>query len=312
MRSPELIICPCCGAQTASDLRVEACRACGALAVGPPLARPEEELPAIGLPFAVASSGALLAFVFAASTAFALFGRKGFTLDFWSVVAAAETAAWRSAWAVLPLSLAAAYFGNRAVAHIRRNGPRYAGARLASAGFALSAVVAFAVFTLVGLTVPERLRHRRLAQEAARNAEAYEPIRVLLEYQQQYGSLPASAEDLRKLPDPDGSVARAARMIEAGAYEPESTIASLPPAAARRGGRARNVNVSVRPVSMRPGIDDLPGEGLAFTNYTLRLPGDDGKIGNEDDLLISDGMITRAADAEEAAPRPRTREIKVP
>ncbi|HLL76535.1 MAG TPA: hypothetical protein VK421_14880, partial [Pyrinomonadaceae bacterium] len=275
MKSPRLNICPCCGAQIDGDLQVDGCRACGALAVGPPLARPEHELPALGLPLAVAASGALLALVFVVSTLFALLAQKTFSLSFGSVLAAAETAAWRLKWLLLPLSVGAAYAGRRALAHIRLNRTRYAAPRLAHAGFSLSALVAFAAYALVGVTVPERLHQRRVAAESARNAEAYEPIKVLLEYQQQYGSLPASADDLRKLPDPDGSVARAAEMIRAGAYDPDATIASLPPATTGARGPAR---VGVRQVSLRPGLDDVRGQGLAFTNYTLRLPGPDRKL----------------------------------
>src|SRR5918997_1054302 len=123
MKSPQLIICPCCGAQIEGDLQVDGCGACGALAVGPPLARPEHELPALGLPVAVALSGALLAFVFAVSTLFALLGQKPFALGFGNVLAAAETAAWRLKWLLLPLSVLAAYAGRRALAHIDRNRP---------------------------------------------------------------------------------------------------------------------------------------------------------------------------------------------
>lgn len=290
MKSPQQIICPCCGAQTAGDLQLDGCQSCGAKAVGPPLARPEHELPALGLPVAVAASGALLVLVFATSTLFALLGQKTFSPAFANVLAAAETAAWRLKWVLLPLSVAAAYAGHRALAHIRANRSRYAAPRLAHAGFSLSVLVAFAAYALVGVTVPERLRQRRVAAESALNAEAYEPIKVLLEYQQQFGSLPANVDDLRDLPDPDGSVARAVEMIKGGAYDPDATIASLPPTpASARGARG---NVNVRPVSLRPGLDDVRGgQGLAFTNYTLRLPGPDKRLNTEDDIFVRDGLI---------------------
>ena len=297
MKSPRLNICPCCGAQIDGDLQQDGCRACGAMAVGPPLARPEYELPALGLPLAVGASGALLAFVFAVSTLFALLAQKPLALGFGNLVSAAETAAWRLKWLLLPVSLVAAYAGRRALAHISRNRARYAAPRLAHAGFSLSVLVAFAAYALIGVTVPERLRQRRVAADAALNAEAYEPIKVLLEYQQQYGSLPTNADDLRKLPDADGSVARAIEMIKGGSYDPDATIASLPPAT----GRARG-NVNVRPVSLRPGIDDVRGgQGLAFTNYTLRLPGPDKRLNTEDDLFVRDGMIVAAPAATGAA-----------
>lgn len=292
MKSPQSIICPCCGARVAGDLQVDGCRACGALAVGPPLARPEHELPALGLPLAVAASGALLLLVFAVSTLFALLAQKPFAPSAGNFVAAAETAAWRLKWLLLPLSVAASYAGRRALAHIRANRARYAAPRLAHAGFSLAALVAFASYALVGVGVPERLRQRRVAAEAARLAPAYDPVRALLEYQQQYGSLPASPEDLLKLPDPDGSVARAVEMIRAGAYDPDATIASLPPA---RPGARGGAGVGVRPVSLRPGLDDVRGgQGLAFTNYTLRLPGPDKELNTEDDVFVRDGQIVAA------------------
>lgn len=305
MRSPNLITCPCCGAQTAGDLLTEGCRSCGALAVGPPLARPERELPAYGLTLGVGAAGASLALLFALSTLFALLARKTSTLGLWDVLSAAETAAWRLKWMALPLSILAVYFGERVVRRVAREPLRHAGARLAHAGLALSALVAFASFALVGVTLPERLRLRREAAVAADNAEAYESVKVLLEYQQQYGSIPANSDDLAKLPDPDGSIARAAAMIKAGRYEPDAAIASLPPATGAPG--RRGLNVSMRPAALRRG-EETPAERLVFTNYTLRLPGKDKRLGTDDDLFVRDGMIARAP-AEEA---PAPREVKIP
>ena len=310
MRSPNLIICPCCGAQTAGDLLTEGCGSCAAVAVGPPLARPEHELPAYGMTLAVGASGALLALLFALSTLFALFARKSSSLGLWDVMGAAETAAWRLKWLALPLSLLAVYFGQRVVRRVNREPLRYAGARLAHAGLALSALVAFASFALIGVTVPERLRLRREAALAADNVEAYESVKVLLEYQQQYGSLPMNPDDLAKLPDADGSVARAAGMIRAGRYEPDAALASLPTTSAAPG--RRNMNVSVRPVALRRG-EEMPDEGLVFTNYTLRLPGKDKRLGTEDDLFVRDGMIVRPTDEDEPTPRTgAAREVKLP
>jgi hypothetical protein len=104
---------------------------------------------------------------------------------------------------------------------------------------------------------------------------------------------------LKKLPDPDGSIARAAAMLAPGfaRYEPESTIASLPASAKARGRRPSGV--MIRPVSLRSGADDAQpqGESLAFTNYTLRLAGADKKLGTPDDIFIRDGMIVPAPPA---------------
>ncbi|MCA1817576.1 MAG: hypothetical protein LC746_14500, partial [Acidobacteria bacterium] len=230
MESPTLTICPCCGAGVSADLRVAPCGGCGALSVGPPLARPETVLPAYTLTAAVAAAGALVALVFAAATLVSLLSQKPVSFSFWDVAAAAETAAWRLKFVLLPLAIIAFVGGARSLAHVSRAPERFACVRFALGGLAASALVAVALVALVAVTVPERLRQRELAREAARDAEAYNVVKALLAYQQEFGTLPTSADDLRKLPDPDGSVARAARMLSPGAaqYEPASTIASLP------------------------------------------------------------------------------------
>jgi hypothetical protein len=298
MESPKLTtICPCCGARSGAYLLEENCPVCGAHAVGPPLARPEHELPSYVLTSAVAASGAVLALVFAVATAAALFQQKTFSLSFWDGVAAAETAAWRLKFVLLPLAVFAAAGGARALAYVSRRGPeRFACVRYALGGFATSALVAVALVALVVVTVPERLRQRELARKAAEEAEAFDPVRVLLAYQQQFGTLPTNADDLDKLADTDGSVARTKRMLKEGRYEPESTVAALPASAKARARRGSGV--TIRPVALRTGGDDAqPGEPLAFTNYTLRLAGPDHKLGTEDDILIRDGMITPAPPA---------------
>jgi type II secretory pathway pseudopilin PulG len=302
-----LTTCPCCGAKAHAPLAAEPCAGCGALSVGPPLARPEFELPAYGLTAAVAGAGALVALAFAASTAFALFERKPFSLDLLNLAAAAETSAWRLKWALLPLAFAAFVGGARALMHVSREPSRFAGVRCALGGFATSAMVTVAMLTLIAVTVPTRLKQRALAAEAARHAEAYDAIKALLEYQQQYGTLPTSAKELKNLPDPDGTMARAARMIAAGRYEPESTIASLPTAAKSRG--RRSTNVTVRPASLRAGSEEPQGEPLSFTNYTLRLAGEDKKLGTADDLIIRDGMILPAPPAGQSPRTPAAKNV---
>jgi hypothetical protein len=292
-------------------LLTEGCGSCAAVAVGPPLARPEHELPAYGLTLAAGAGGASLALLFALSTLFALFARKTSSLGLWDVLSAAETAAWRLRWVALPLSLLAVYFGERVVRRVSREPLRHTGARFARAGLALSALVAFASFALIGVTVPERMRLGREAALAADNVEAYESVKVLLEYQQQYGSLPMNPDDLAKLPDADGSVGRAAEMIRAGRYEPDAALASLPTASAAPG--RRNLSVSVRPAALRRG-EEIPAERLVFTNYTLRLPGKDKRLGTKDDLFVRDGMIVRSPDEDKpATPRAGApREVKLP
>lgn len=290
MRSPALNICPCCGSKITSDLRAEACGGCGALAVGPPLAQPEQALPSYVPAVFIGASGALLAAVFLAGTFSALLERKPFSLAFWNIVAAGETAAWRLKWLALPLAFVAAAAGWHVCLKLLREPARFAGLRLARTGFVLSTAVALAGVSLIGVTVPERLRKRQVARDAARSAEGYEAIRVLLDYRARYGTLPATPKDLDKLADPDGAVARVQAMLRGGAYEPESAIAALPPAAAKVRGR-RAAAVGIRPVALRASAEVAPAEGLTFTNYKLVLPGEDKKLGTADDLYIRDGVI---------------------
>ncbi|MDQ1523318.1 MAG: hypothetical protein QOE47_1242 [Pyrinomonadaceae bacterium] len=299
-------ICPCCGAKTEGDLRATACAACGAHAVGPPLARPEKELPSYLSALGVGASSVLLLVVFLVNTLLAFFEQKPApAFGFWNVVAAGETAAWRLAWLALPLSLAVIWAGVRVSAKIAREPARFTGLRLADAGFKLSVVLAVGLTALVGLTIPERLRQRERGIEAARNVEGYEAIKVLYEYRARFNSFPATAEDLQKLPDPDGSVRRLIDSMRSEAYEPQSAIAALPPATAKTGARrGAAANVPLRPVALRTAIGgDVTGEALSFTNYKLRLPGQDNKLGTEDDLMIRDGVIVPAPPLPQAPSR---------
>ena len=284
-----MTICPCCGAKLSGEQTLVACSACGARAVGPPLARPEQELPGYGLAFACGVWGALMLVIFLISTIAALIERQSFSLAFWNVIAAGETAAWRLKFLVLPLALLALWPSLRVLKILRREPARFAGLRLARTGFSMSAFVAFAILLLIGVTVPARLHQRTLAAEAKENAIADEIASVLLRYQIRFGTYPTGAQDLRdKLPDPDGSVARIAELIKAGAYEPVSDIASLPTSVTKARAR-RNAVVHLRNATLH--TDDAPDEGLSFTSYTLVLPGQDQKLGTPDDITLCDGRI---------------------
>ena len=57
------MICPCCGVRFEGEMR-EGCRACGAREVGPPLARPQRELPSYGYAFAAIAAGLVLVAAF--------------------------------------------------------------------------------------------------------------------------------------------------------------------------------------------------------------------------------------------------------
>ncbi len=290
VRYHTLTICPCCGAKLAGAQSLVDCAACGAHAVGPPLARPAHELPFYGRALAVGATGALLVVVLLVGIVAALLERQSFSLAFWNVAAAAETAAWRLKLLVLPLALLALWPSLRVLATVRREPARFAGLRLARTGLALSASVALAITVLIGVTVPERLRQRALAAQAEQNAIVYEVRSVLLQYQNKQGTVLVNVDDLAKLPDADGSVARVAALIKVGSYEPVSDIASLPSTRGKAGAR-RGTALRVRNAALRPNIDDTPDEGLSFTSYKLILPGADKKLGTADDITLRDGVI---------------------
>ena len=298
-------ICPCCGSKTNGDLRVKACAACGAHAVGPPLARPEKELPSYLSALSVGASSALLLVVFLINTVISLFAQKPVAFGLWNVVAAGETAAWHLKWLALPFSLAIIWAGVRVSAKIIREPARFTGLRLADAGFKSSVVLAVGLTVLIGLTIPERLNQRARGIEAAKNVEGYEAIKVLYEYRARFNSFPATAEDLEKLPDPDGSVARLISTMRSEAYEPQSAIAALPSPSSTKTRAPRGARVPIRPVALRTAIGaDVAGEALSFTNYKLRLPGKDKTLGTQDDLMIRDGVIIPAPPLPQQTSRP--------
>jgi hypothetical protein len=283
----ELTICPCCGAKVGGDL-LEGCVACGARAVGPPLAQPCKELPALGHALAITAAGFALALALAAAFASALWRRASPDLSPASLLRAAEVAAWNLKWSALPASFALAFLCAGLRARMRRAPARFAGHRLARAGLVATLIFAFALPALVVVTVPERLRMRELARRAGENALLYSTDLALARYRRRFGTYPATLEDLRRLEDPDGSIARLLASVGAGEYRPETDLASLSTGRARTGQRRRRG---------RAADDDMQGGGIVLTNYELALPGRDGLLGTEDDLRIRDGLILDAPPA---------------
>jgi hypothetical protein len=277
-----LTICPCCGAKFDGELS-GGCASCGARAVGPPLARPERELPAYGHALAISAAGLLLFLSLTVALVAALLQREAFDLSPSALLRAAETAAWRLKWSALPAALLLTLLCWRLYARMRSKPSRFVGHAHARAGLALTIAVALAITTLVGVTVPERLRMRELARRAAENAVLYETDLALARYRKRFGTYPSALEDLRRLEDSDGSIARLLATIEPGEYKPETDLASL--SAGRSKSRVRR----------RGGTSDLTDEGIALTNYELVLPGRDKVLGTDDDLRIRDGVIAAGA-----------------
>src|SRR4026209_2569525 len=92
-RGNYLIICPCCGFKSEGELMV-GCDACGARAVGPPLARPQHELPSYGRAFLIGVTGVMMLGVLAGFTISTMLQNGLSTTSlwafFWSGVSAAE------------------------------------------------------------------------------------------------------------------------------------------------------------------------------------------------------------------------------
>lgn len=269
----------------------DGCAACGARQVGPPLVRPERELPSYAYAIGAVAAGLVLVGAFAAAFVSTLLQFEIESLasfDAQMLLRVAEKTAWRLKWTALPLSLVAVWATARFSRRVRQEPSRFAGLRFVRAGMAASAVVFAALLTLIGVTVPERLERRELALRAADNALLYASDQLLSEYRKRFNTLPASVADLRKLDDPDCTFAQIIAELELGDYKPETDLASLSPQIER--SRKTRRPARVRNASARS-TDDLPDANLSLTNYELVLPGRDKILGTEDDLRIRDGLI---------------------
>ena len=291
-----MIICPACGSTVEGDLR-QGCSSCGARAIGPPLARPEHELPSYGLASIAFASGVVMSLGFLISTIAALVENNGlsfrfWTIRFWTVVAAGETAAWRLKWVALPVAIAVLWSGTRIIRSIKTDPNKFIGLRAARIGFTNATVVTILFATLIGVTVPARLRQRRYGIEAKLYVRGRTLSRALLEYRALHGTVPPQEElvkELRTLPDQDGSIAEALRDLDPSGYQPGAVLASKAKPTALRGGALRNASVNTSA--------GLTGDhGIAFTNYDWRLPGEDKILNTDDDLIIRDGLVMTVAD----------------
>lgn len=301
-----MTICPCCGfksANSGSGVSAEACLSCGAHSVGEPLPRPEHELPSYGRSLLLAVTGVLTVIVFLSQTIIALVQSSSraasstltlssmVPVDLWSWLSAAETAAWRLKWAVIPLTVLFVFGSRRIYRSILQSPTSFCGLRAARNGYFASAAVPLLVLILIAITVPARLRHRQWGIEAGDNAQGYFTARLLLQYRDTFGTFPSEKKDLARLPDPDGSIATLLKEIDSSEYRPSAEVAAVPTQSRRqlRGAVIRNASLSTA-------ADETLSEGLSFTNYELRLPGVDKIMGTEDDLIVRDGMINKASE----------------
>ena len=285
-----MIICPACGSSVHGQLS-HGCPRCGARAVGPPLAKPEHQLVSYSGAGLTAIVGGVMGLGFLASTVVAWITKMDAVPRFWTLVSAGETAAWELKWVALPLAVAGVWIGNKTLNAIKMAPGQFGGQRIARAGYAAAIVTTLLVGTLIGITVPGRLRHHQWALEAAQNKPAYTLSRAILEYRSLHGTIPPQEDlvlQLRTLPDPDGSIAEALRLIDVNGYQPTSVLAAAGPKTKTlaRGGAIRNASLSTTP--------DPPA--VSFTNYELRLPGPDKKLNTDDDLIVTDGLVMTASE----------------
>lgn len=281
------------------------CLSCGAHPVGEPLPRPEHELPSYARSLVLTVSGALIVLVFLTQTIIAMFQRStrgaisnlaAFSMipfDLWSWIAAAETAAWRLKWVTIPVALLVIFASRKLYRSMLAEPGRFCGQRYALRGYLASAAVLLLILILIGVTVPERLRHRQWGIEAGTNALGYATDRVLLKYREKFGTFPSDTKDLARLPDPDGSIAALLKEIDASEYKVSAELAAVPKQNPRplRGAVIRNASLSTA-------ADEPLSEGLSFTNYELRLPGVDRLLNTEDDLIVRDGVIIRVSEIQ--------------
>lgn len=270
------------------------CVDCGSRAVGEPLARPERELPSYGRGLLIAAVGGTAFVVFIVTVVATLVKETPITFDAESIAVATRVAAWKLKWFGLPLMLVAVWFSWRVCLSIKSDKARFNCLNLAHAGFLVNLSVVLLIATLIGITVPTRLRSRQRGIDAAFYAQGYTIQSALIEYRLRYGTLPAEPKDLlKRLPDPDGSLAAALADLGTRNYKPTADIASIP-----KGKAPKTKGVALSRVSLDTGADDVIDEGVSFTNYELRLPGEDKVLGTEDDFLMRDGVIIPVSELE--------------
>ena len=285
-----MIICPSCGSNVKGVL-CAGCESCGARAIGPPLAKPEHQLKSYGYATLAFTCGALMLVGFVVSLVTILVENKGVWLRLSAITTAGEVAAWRLKWTALPVAVAMLWLSARSIRRIKSGQARSAGLRVARCGFASAIVTTILMATLIAVTIPERLRRYQWAIEARTASRAYTVNRALLEFKEQYGTLPSELRELYKLPDPNGAIADALANIDPAGYQPGTVVASAATKVkplSLRGGALRNA-------SLGPSVERSTDRGVTFTSYDLRLAGPDKITNTDDDLIVRDGVIMAAA-----------------
>ena len=288
-----MTICPCCGFKFSGSL-TDGCQQCGAQAVGEALPKPAHQLPSYGRSLVLVLSGSIVVLVFVAQTIAAMSqrasGSLGRLFQFWQWIAAGETAAWRLKWISMPVLFLTLWIGLKIYRSIKTQPERFCGVNYARRGLLSTAVVGLLIATLIGITVPARLRQRQMSIDAGIQANARTLDAALFQYRVRYKTLPADLKTLAaRIPDPDGSLAEALRNVDPGDYHPSADVATATE-------QPRSLRGAVIKKASLTSTDDATTTGIAFTNYDLRLPGEDKIRGNEDDWIARDGVIMKLAD----------------
>ena len=288
-----MIICPSCGSNVEGNLCL-GCPACGARAVGPPLAKAEYELPSYGRATLTFVAGGAMTVAFLGLVIATLFQNGNFTVNVERLLNAGQIAAWQIKWVALPVAIIVLWGAAGLVGSIKKNPTRFAGLRAGRVGLASALVATLMIASLIGMTVPERLRRHGWALQAGSDARDYTLVRAMNEYRELHGSVPSDPDELvkelRTLPDPDGSIARALQGLDAGGYKPGAVVA-----AASTKSKPQVLRTSALRNAETRGVQPLT-QPLTFNTYELRTPGPDKVINTDDDSIIRDGIILRVSD----------------
>jgi hypothetical protein len=286
-----LIICPSCGSCVQGDLSL-GCHSCGARAIGPPLAKAEHELPSFGRASIAFTGGIAISGTFLVLLIAAFIEKKPGAIGFWTLVTAGEIVAWRVKWVALPIAIAVIWSSARIVRSIKQNPSRFIGLRGAKIGLAAACVVTLMVATLIGITIPDRLRQRQDSIDAAQNARLYTLHLALLEYYELHGTYPTDPDKwmdaLRTLPDPNGSIAEALRFVDPNGYQATAQVA----AASTKSKPLVTSGLALRKSSTATNPEP---RSVSFTSYELRMPSEHRLLASDDDFILRNGVIDKAA-----------------
>jgi hypothetical protein len=226
-----------------------------------------------------------MALGFIVETVAALVERPPISFGFWSWIAAGETAAWRLKWIAIPISFVVVWGGRRVYRSMLQQPARFVGMKAARRGVMASAFVILLIATLIGVTVPDRLRQRQFRLQAITDAQKWTVQRAELEYLAVHGTVAATPLDLLELPDPDGSIAAALSIVDPAFYKTSGAdIAVASP-------KSRNLpGAVVRNASLGSPAEDSPAREFSATSYEFRLPGPDKLFGTDDDVIVRDGV----------------------